>query len=644
MNQAIGVIYVATQKEQYAREAAASAHSLKRMCASIPVTLFTDLTDSNPQSYDCFDSIVPITPTPGESSGWGQGLLDRLRCLPQSPYDRTLHLDTDTMVLTDEVAQLFSLLDEHQIALAQCAEDASVARYAYGRPMYNAGIILYKRCPEVERLMTQWIALTEQHLAIADQPGDVDVEYLSHVRDPQLRRQLLKNDQISLVRLLSPEVNTCGVKVKTLHEAWNFRGTRNHRQLDQPVKIDHRRVPKRLFEPAMAHLQSGRVAEALAAFRGLAGQYPHDASVYAQLGQCLVLVGKPVLAEQAFKRSIEYNPFEAQSYNALASLLHSQDKTDQAIAVLESSLKTNPDSYEALTNLSKLCREQADLARSIDYGRLAVEKHPRHTMGYVNLVTSYTIQGEYESAVEQCDRCLEVASNPTNILSLKTIALGQLQRWDEYCYYADHDHFLKTVKIKLPDGFADLGTFNQDLCRRVLDHPTLRRSPKKHATRHGWHSGELAQATAPALVAIKKTITAQAQAYMDGLPDLPDHPFVASRPQRYRVSIWSVVMEKQGHQEAHVHGSGWVSGVYYARVPTEMDPVEAQAGSSQPGWIQFGNPPRQKYQCSFQPPNGLSIPPEEGLMVLFPSYFWHSTVPFDSHQQRISIAFDILPI
>lgn len=30
-------------------------------------------------------------------------------------------------------------------------------------------------------------------------------------------------------------------------------------------------------------------------------------------------------------------------------------------------------------------------------------------------------------------------------------------------------------------------------------------------------------------------------------------------------------------------------------------------------------------------------------MVLFPAYLYHATVPFNSRQRRISIAFDVLP-
>jgi hypothetical protein len=38
-----------------------------------------------------------------------------------------------------------------------------------------------------------------------------------------------------------------------------------------------------------------------------------------------------------------------------------------------------------------------------------------------------------------------------------------------------------------------------------------------------------------------------------------------------------------------------------------------------------------------------SVRPSVGLLVLFPSYFWHGTVPFRSHQARLTVAFDAVP-
>jgi hypothetical protein len=31
------------------------------------------------------------------------------------------------------------------------------------------------------------------------------------------------------------------------------------------------------------------------------------------------------------------------------------------------------------------------------------------------------------------------------------------------------------------------------------------------------------------------------------------------------------------------------------------------------------------------------------MLVLFPSYFWHGTVPFASDQRRLTLAFDVVP-
>jgi hypothetical protein len=31
------------------------------------------------------------------------------------------------------------------------------------------------------------------------------------------------------------------------------------------------------------------------------------------------------------------------------------------------------------------------------------------------------------------------------------------------------------------------------------------------------------------------------------------------------------------------------------------------------------------------------------MLVLFPSYFWHGTIPFQSPQPRLTVAFDAVP-
>ena len=96
-------------------------------------------------------------------------------------------------------------------------------------------------------------------------------------------------------------------------------------------------------------------------------------------------------------------------------------------------------------------------------------------------------------------------------------------------------------------------------------------------------------------------------------------------------------MDTRGHQAEHIHSAAWASGVYYVQLPNIGNlPEQGQAG-----WLEFGRP-QPAYRCKVEP-EVKSFPPEEGLMFLFPSYFYHGTVPIETEEQRISIAFDVIP-
>ncbi len=111
------------------------------------------------------------------------------------------------------------------------------------------------------------------------------------------------------------------------------------------------------------------------------------------------------------------------------------------------------------------------------------------------------------------------------------------------------------------------------------------------------------------------------------------HPFLARIPDRFGLNIWSINLQQAGHQVPHIHSAAWLSRVYYPQLP----PVIGE--DYQAGWIEFGQPPEQ-IACG-RDPDVLLIRPKEGLMLLFPSYMYHRTIPFSGDGTRISIAFDV---
>jgi Putative 2OG-Fe(II) oxygenase len=64
-------------------------------------------------------------------------------------------------------------------------------------------------------------------------------------------------------------------------------------------------------------------------------------------------------------------------------------------------------------------------------------------------------------------------------------------------------------------------------------------------------------------------------------------------------------------------------------------------GAGHEGWIKFGEP-----GVPTLPALGPEHfeKPEPGLLVLFPSYMWHGTMPFPGEQTRLTLAFDLLPV
>ena len=118
----------------------------------------------------------------------------------------------------------------------------------------------------------------------------------------------------------------------------------------------------------------------------------------------------------------------------------------------------------------------------------------------------------------------------------------------------------------------------------------------------------------------------------------PNHPFLTRHPDKTRIEWWGTLMQPHGYLDTHFHPTGWLSGVYYPILPEAID-VRPE---SQEGWIEFG---REYYKIGSEDnPPVFTVKPETGLMVIFPSYFGHRTLPFSTADERMSVAFDVIPM
>ena len=101
-------------------------------------------------------------------------------------------------------------------------------------------------------------------------------------------------------------------------------------------------------------------------------------------------------------------------------------------------------------------------------------------------------------------------------------------------------------------------------------------------------------------------------------------------------SAWSIINKKNASNERHIHSNNYISAVYYVSAPKNC------------GDILFHDPRQAKI---IRKPNTIkanklnaeviNITPQSGLLVLFPSYLYHSVAKNNSDEERIIISFNI---
>jgi hypothetical protein len=243
-----GIVYSASIDDCYVEEAFLSAESVKRRYPFLPITLFTDRPQHPLCRTECFDSVLEIDGVNGLRP-WSAGQLNRLRCLTRTPYDLTLHLDTDTRIVTDGLLELFGILENADLAMAETAVDDSYSRITFGRRMFNAGLALFRRHDVTLEWLKRWGDLSERNFIAAVQTPLPSLPILDHVNDELIRRKLLGMDQISLVEILGPESNHTMLRIKVLDYSWNHRGSRLPQNNRVPPKILHLPMLKKTIAP-----------------------------------------------------------------------------------------------------------------------------------------------------------------------------------------------------------------------------------------------------------------------------------------------------------------------------------------------------------------------------------------------------------
>jgi Tfp pilus assembly protein PilF len=383
--------------------------------------------------------------------------------------------------------------------------------------------------------------------------------------------------------------------------------------------------------------QAGRPDAAAELLRRALAKVPEFADAYYNLGNALRDCGDRRGAVAAYDSALALKPEMAGWHNNRGVTLLDDGDAAAAELAFRRALSLKPDYAEAHSNLGNALSKQERLGDAIAAYRRAAGINPRFAGALANLGGALIKAGDTAAALEPLDGALKLDRQHVRATAYKAIALRELGRDAEADYLENVDLLVGSDRPPAPPGYASIAAFNETLIADIRVHPTLKEDwdPYQRAARHGSVAVDLLAHKTPSIAAFEAMIRGAIDAFARRLPDDPRHPFLCRKPRAYSLIVWANILKEEGHQASHIHNLGWLSGVYYPMIP----PAIRDGDPEHLGWIEFGMP-GYDLPCRYAP-KLRRFKPENGLMFMFPSYFWHRTIPFRGAAERISVAFDL---
>jgi Tfp pilus assembly protein PilF len=314
-----------------------------------------------------------------------------------------------------------------------------------------------------------------------------------------------------------------------------------------------------------------------------------------------------------------------------ARCLNALGRFAEAIEVIAAGPRPRHERAMSLLGLGRAGEAEAEL-------RALLAEEPTHRRACWQLARLLRKAGRYAELLELCEALAARGVRHAQLLSDWGVALALNSRADEARALLFDPSRVTEMILPVPEGFDDLGAFNDALAEELLANPhAVSDFPPEEANRGSSRVHALFAGRRPELVrALMESLQTLVEAWVPS-PAAGRDPWMEARPRAAHLRAWGLIQRGGEYEEWHIHRGGWASGVYYVRIPREV--AEAKDGR---GAIEYGPPPSLAEALpELAPPQRYR--PREGHLLLAPSHYAHRTIPPLTDEPRVSFAFDVVP-
>jgi len=396
-------------------------------------------------------------------------------------------------------------------------------------------------------------------------------------------------------------------------------------------------APELWFGLARAALGLERREEAEAAFHQAIQRRPDYMAAHTDFAQAVwTRTGDLSAASAEIDRCLRAHPHLSALRVTKAGLYRNAGESGIAYAQLREALEHFPDDAELLLGAADAAL-RFDAAASLKYASRAAELIPAEPAVLWTLGNAQLACGLADETRLTALRLLELNPDDQQALAMLSSAQRMLGVSRDGELTAGPD-IVRAWTIDTPPGWPDLPSYLRDLATSLRRLHTTRAHPLGQTLREGTQTNQdLMRSDDPVIRAFIQAIDGPIRRHMAALGQ-GTGPLRSRNSGAYRIQgMWSVQLRPHGFHVNHFHPEGWLSSACYIDLPPAVADETTHAG-----WIKFGEP-GIKTEPALAPE--YFVQPRPGLLVLFPSYLWHGTVPFagEPNETRLTIAFDVVP-
>lgn len=276
---------------------------------------------------------------------------------------------------------------------------------------------------------------------------------------------------------------------------------------------------------------------------------------------------------------------------------------------------------------------RSDQALQTLHQSLALDPHNKDACKRIAAIE--VAAGRSESILALTDDLLSQGVGHARVFGAQVLAHASAGDVDAARSAEGFDRLHQRQTLTPPPGWERISAFNAALAEELLAHPDTRYERYGSASNFTWRIENPSRDDTPLFNLLVAQIRDAIDHHVASVQH-SGHPWAAQRPDTARLRIWCVITGGTGHETWHVHQFGWLSGVYYVRVPDEI----AQ-GDDRKGCLSFGLPDDilgEELAASY---GERIVRPQEGLLLTFPSHVYHRTYPHEGEGKRICVAFDL---